>query len=171
MFAILADSHFPEMRIWSFPCSLLQGLPGSFLFLLDHGVVLRYAISELLNLGGGLFGSVLASFGLDRPNAMSEELANASLDDLIHVDEIGEKIAQSIRLYFANEKNQELIRRLQEAGLRFEADEEDLAGQTDKLWSFTLFSACQTNCEGSLTDSLQSYMYPNKGSTSSAKLV
>lgn len=62
-----------------------------------------------------------------------EELANASLDDLIHVDEIGEKIAQSIRLYFANEKNQELIRRLQEAGLRFEADEEDLAGQTDKL--------------------------------------
>lgn len=62
-----------------------------------------------------------------------EELANASLDDLIHVNEIGEKIAQSIRLYFANEKNQELIRRLQEAGLRFEADEEDLAGQTDKL--------------------------------------
>ena len=62
-----------------------------------------------------------------------EELANASLDDLIHVDEIGEKIAQSIRLYFANEKNQELIRRLQEAGLRFEADEKDLAGQTDKL--------------------------------------
>lgn len=33
-----------------------------------------------------------------------DQLASATLDDLIHVDEIGEKIAQSIRLYFANEK-------------------------------------------------------------------
>ena len=62
-----------------------------------------------------------------------EQLADASLDDLIHVDEIGEKIAQSIRLYFTNEKNRELIRRLKEAGLQFEAGEEDLTGQTDKL--------------------------------------
>lgn len=62
-----------------------------------------------------------------------DQLASATLDDLIHVDEIGEKIAQSIRLYFANEKNQELIARLREAGLRFEAGEEDQTGQTDRL--------------------------------------
>ena len=34
-----------------------------------------------------------------------EALASANLDDLIHVDEIGEKIAGSIIQYFANEKN------------------------------------------------------------------
>ena len=62
-----------------------------------------------------------------------DQLASATLDDLIHVDEIGEKIAQSIRLYFANEKNQELIARLRKAGLRLEAGEEDQTGQTDKL--------------------------------------
>lgn len=62
-----------------------------------------------------------------------DQLASATLDDLIHVDEIGEKIAQSIRSYFANEKNQELIARLRKAGLRLEAGEEDQTGQTDKL--------------------------------------
>lgn len=62
-----------------------------------------------------------------------DQLASATLDDLIHVDEIGEKIAQSIRLYFANETNQELIARLRKAGLRLEAGEEDQTGQTDKL--------------------------------------
>ena len=60
-------------------------------------------------------------------------LASATLDDLIHVDEIGEKIAGSILRYFADEKNRTLIERLRTAGLKLEADEEDLAGHTDKL--------------------------------------
>ena len=60
-------------------------------------------------------------------------LAAATLDDLIHVDEIGEKIAGSILRYFADEKNRDLIERLRTAGLKLEADEEDLAGHTDKL--------------------------------------
>ena len=60
-------------------------------------------------------------------------LAAATLDDLIHVDEIGEKIAGSILRYFADEKNRNIIERLRLAGLKLEADEEDLAGHTDKL--------------------------------------
>ena len=60
-------------------------------------------------------------------------LASATLDDLIHVDEIGEKIAQSIILYFADEKNQQIIASLKEAGLQFCKSEEDLQGFTDKL--------------------------------------
>lgn len=62
-----------------------------------------------------------------------DALMSANLDDLIHVDEIGEKIAQSILLYFANEKNRALIERLREAGLKLEADETDYSGYTDKL--------------------------------------
>lgn len=62
-----------------------------------------------------------------------EALASANLDDLIHVDEIGEKIAGSIIQYFANEKNRILVKRLRQSGLKLEADEEDLSGYSDKL--------------------------------------
>ena len=62
-----------------------------------------------------------------------DELAAATLDQLIHVDEIGEKIAQSIILYFSNEKNREIIARLKAAGLKLEAEAEDLSGHTDTL--------------------------------------
>lgn len=62
-----------------------------------------------------------------------DALINATLDDLIQVDEIGEKIAQSIRLYFTNEKNITLVERLRQAGLNMQANEEDLSGYTDKL--------------------------------------
>lgn len=51
-----------------------------------------------------------------------DQLAAANLNDLVHVDEIGIKIAQSIRLYFSNEKNQRLIERLKAIGLKLEAD-------------------------------------------------
>ncbi len=60
-------------------------------------------------------------------------LAAANLDALIHVDEIGLKIAQSIISYFADDKNRELVERLRNAGLKLEADEEDLSGHTDIL--------------------------------------
>ena len=62
-----------------------------------------------------------------------DALAAANLDALIHVDEIGLKIAQSIISYFADEKNRELVERLRSAGLKLEADVEDLSGHTDIL--------------------------------------
>lgn len=60
-------------------------------------------------------------------------LAAATLDDLIQIDEIGTRIAQSILLYFSNEKNRQLVARLKEAGLKMEVDEEDRSGYTDNL--------------------------------------
>lgn len=62
-----------------------------------------------------------------------EELENADLERLINIDEIGEKIAQSIISYFANPLNRELIERLKVAGLQFNRKEEDLSGYTNKL--------------------------------------
>ena len=62
-----------------------------------------------------------------------EELEQANLEKLIQVDEIGEKIAQSIILYFANEKNKALIERLKAAGVQMKAEEIDTSDHTTKL--------------------------------------
>ncbi len=60
-----------------------------------------------------------------------DELENANLEKLINIDEIGEKIAQSILTYFANPLNRELIERLKSTGLQLYRREEDLSGYTD----------------------------------------
>ncbi|MEG1684325.1 MAG: NAD-dependent DNA ligase LigA [Bacteroides sp.] len=62
-----------------------------------------------------------------------ENIEQASLDELIHVDEIGERIAQSIILYFKNEVNQQLIANLKAAGLQMKAEEIDKSNYSDKL--------------------------------------
>ena len=62
-----------------------------------------------------------------------DELENANLEKLINIDEIGEKIAQSILTYFTNPLNRELIERLKSTGLQLYRREEDLSGYTDKL--------------------------------------
>lgn len=62
-----------------------------------------------------------------------DKLAAATLDELIQLDEIGEKIAQSILNYFANEANRDLIEHLRRAGVQLALTEETLSAQTDKL--------------------------------------
>lgn len=62
-----------------------------------------------------------------------EELENADLEKLKNIDEIGEKIAQSIILYFSNPANCNLVNRLKAAGLQLFSKEEDRSGYTDKL--------------------------------------
>ena len=60
-------------------------------------------------------------------------LKEATLDELIHVDEIGERIAESVIRWFADEDNRILIERLKSAGLQFQLSEEVLSNRTDKL--------------------------------------
>lgn len=50
-----------------------------------------------------------------------DALSQASYDDLIDVEEIGEKIAISLQLYFQDSANLALILKLKEFGLQFEA--------------------------------------------------
>ncbi|MGV3630786.1 MAG: NAD-dependent DNA ligase LigA [Bacteroidota bacterium] len=52
-----------------------------------------------------------------------DKLANATFDELVAVDEIGEKIALSVQLYFLDEDNRKIIQRLQEAGVQFQLEE------------------------------------------------
>ncbi|WP_281643826.1 NAD-dependent DNA ligase LigA [Bacteroides zoogleoformans] len=62
-----------------------------------------------------------------------EELENANLEKLKNIDEIGEKIAQSIVTYFSNSSNRELVARLKESGLQFCRQEENMSEHTEKL--------------------------------------
>lgn len=62
-----------------------------------------------------------------------DNLANASLMDLILVDEIGERIAQSVIDFFYNEKNRTLIERLKGYGVQLEAQESEDTSVSDKL--------------------------------------
>ena len=62
-----------------------------------------------------------------------DALAQASLLDLVLVDEIGERIAQSVVDFFANEKNISIISRLKEYGLAFEVIEKINLNATEKL--------------------------------------
>ena len=49
------------------------------------------------------------------------------------VDEIGQRIAESVVQFFAEPKNVEIVERLKSYGLQFSLSEEQLEGQTDKL--------------------------------------
>lgn len=51
-----------------------------------------------------------------------QAIRQASVDELLAAEEIGERIAQSIHAYFANPENLEVIARLQDAGLQMEID-------------------------------------------------
>ncbi len=64
-----------------------------------------------------------------------DAIQNANFDQLVNVDEIGEKIAISVQQFFLNEKNREVLRRLKEVGLQFEIKEKE--GVTDKFKGVT----------------------------------
>jgi len=66
-----------------------------------------------------------------------EELSRASVEELIQVEDIGDKIAESIAAFFSNEENKRLIERLKEYGIQLERGEvstevlsDNLAGKT-----------------------------------------
>jgi DNA ligase (NAD+) len=60
-----------------------------------------------------------------------DAIRSASFDELVNVDEIGEKIAISVQQYFMDEAHNLLIERLKKAGLQFELVEKE--GASNKL--------------------------------------
>jgi DNA ligase (NAD+) len=62
-----------------------------------------------------------------------DDLLNATFDELINVDEIGDRIAQSIIDFSNNLGNIQLINRLKGYGLQLEVSAEILENQTNKL--------------------------------------
>jgi len=62
-----------------------------------------------------------------------DALRAASKEELIAVDEIGDRIADSVLAFFSSEENNKMIERLKDYGVQFEISEEDIADQTDLL--------------------------------------
>ncbi|WP_417558215.1 NAD-dependent DNA ligase LigA [Mesoflavibacter zeaxanthinifaciens] len=62
-----------------------------------------------------------------------DALQNASIEELVNVDEIGTKIAESVVDFFSNEENQKIISQLKSYGVQLEISAEKLANQTNKL--------------------------------------
>jgi DNA ligase (NAD+) len=62
-----------------------------------------------------------------------EQIESASLEELTAIDEIGGRIAESVKAYFSNPENIQLVERLKEKGLQLKLDEASLANRTDKL--------------------------------------
>lgn len=67
-----------------------------------------------------------------------ERLEKATAEELLAVDDIGERIAESVIDYFSNERNREVVDRLKSHGLQMELPEEDTGGGNDKLKGLTI---------------------------------
>ncbi len=62
-----------------------------------------------------------------------DKLSMASIEELENVDEIGIKIAESVRLFFCQDINNNIIERLKGFGVQLEISADKLANQTEKL--------------------------------------
>ena len=60
-------------------------------------------------------------------------LANAAYDELISIDEIGGRIAESVVRYFSDEQNKHILERLKSHGLQMSLSEEKMQAQSDRL--------------------------------------
>ncbi|SHF87187.1 DNA ligase (NAD+) [Salegentibacter echinorum] len=62
-----------------------------------------------------------------------DALASATVEELIAIDEIGGRIAESLTDFFASEENRELVARLKQYGVQMEMAPEELENLSDKL--------------------------------------
>lgn len=62
-----------------------------------------------------------------------DALQNASMQELMEVEGVGEVIAKSVIAYFHNPVNLDIVERLRSYGLQMQLSEEQISGATDKL--------------------------------------
>lgn len=66
-----------------------------------------------------------------------DRLMEASFEQLVDVDEIGDRIAQSVVAYFSDAENRRIVERLRAQGLQMEVSEEVLANRSERLKGLT----------------------------------
>ena len=82
----------------------------------------------LFGLGIRFVGETTAKYLADHFRSL-EAVMQASREELVEADEVGEKIADAILEYFADAENRRIIERLHRAGLQFEASARELASE------------------------------------------
>ena len=90
----------------------------------------------IFSLGIPLVGLTVAKI-LAKEFGSIEKLKQASYDDLVAIDAVGEKIAQSITEYFAQESNSDFLARLEQAGIMMQ--EEHTEKQTKEAFAGKIF--------------------------------
>jgi len=97
-----------------------------------------------------------------------DAIVNASEEELIQIDEVGEVIAKSIAAFFADAENKNIIERLKRYGLQFELSEEQLQSTTDKLQgrTFVISGVFQKHSRDELKDLIEKNGGKNTGSIS-----
>ena len=82
----------------------------------------------LLGLGIRFGGETTGKYLAEHFRSLDAVMA-ASREELVEADEVGEKIADAIREYFADAENLRIIGRLRQAGLQFEEAARELASE------------------------------------------
>ncbi|MEA4903575.1 MAG: NAD-dependent DNA ligase LigA [Petrimonas sp.] len=67
-----------------------------------------------------------------------DELGAATVEQLTSVEEIGDRIARSVKDFFENPRSVDFVDRLRAHGLQFQQSEETMAARTDKLAGLTV---------------------------------
>ena len=83
----------------------------------------------LFGLGIRFVGETTAKYLAEHFRSLDAVMA-ASREELVEADEVGEKIADAIREYFADAENLRIIGRLRQAGLQFEEAARELASES-----------------------------------------
>jgi DNA ligase (NAD+) len=96
-----------------------------------------------------------------------EALSTATFDELVAVDEIGDKIAMSIQTYFQEEANRELVQRLLSHGLIMEVEEKENASNKFEGLSFVVSGVFNAFSRNELKEIIETNGGKNVGSISS----
>lgn len=95
-----------------------------------------------------------------------DKLAAATFDELIAVNEIGEKIAISIQAFFQDEKNQEIISRLKKINIHFEIEDQGEIKDTLNGQTFVISGVFEKVSRNELKDLIEKNGGKNTGSIS-----
>lgn len=99
-----------------------------------------------------------------------ENLIHASFEELMEIDEIGERIAESIIGYFHDPQNINIINRLKEAGLQLNVSDQDAFIKSEKLKNVTIVisGTFQNYSRDELKEMILQHSGKNSGSVSSS---
>jgi DNA ligase (NAD+) len=124
LYSITADQLLSLERVGQKSAdNLLQEIANSKRAGLDrvlYGLGIRFVGHRTAQLLAEEFGSM-------------EALMAATAEDLERVNEVGPRVAQAIREFFDEEKNRELVRRLEKAGLTMTAEKRKKTSQLEGL--------------------------------------
>lgn len=98
-----------------------------------------------------------------------DHIISASVEEMTQIDEIGEKIALSVRNFFDDERNLEIVNRLRAAGLQFAMAEKQTSDKEQVLAgkSFVVSGVFEHYSRDGIKETIESYGGKNVSSISS----